>query len=214
MSYPKLTSGVLVLLLLPLFNSLHSQNDCPTLPNFDFPTHWGQLSLHKSLEHYFSALDRRDGWAAILFPEEEEVLTPRSIKGIDPRNKEAIELIYHFESGRHRKANEKYRVVVNEQSGRPVHWVVKDAEKIQSFLTSNDFNHFFISRPNKSQDIDYCSENLIVKSWECWVSFRAYAKTVLLKGATVMLLQEGRLAEHWEMIDFQEVLKGWGIVEN
>lgn len=214
MSYPTLTPGVLALLLLPLFHSLHSQNDCSTLSNFDFSAHWGQLGLHKSLEHYFNALDRRDGWAAILFAEEEEMLTAKSIKGIDPKNKEAIELINHFESGRYQKANEKYRVVLSEQSGRPIHWVVKDAEKIQSFLTPTDFNHFFISRPNKSPDIDYCSENLIVKSWECWVSFRAYAKTVPLKGATIMLLQEGRLTEHWEVIDFQEALEGWGIVEH
>lgn len=214
MSSAKLTLGVLVFLFLQVNSPLASQRDCTEFSNFDFPTHWGQLSLQRSLEHYFSSLDKRDGWAAILFSEQEELSSTLSPKGIDIKDKEALAIIDHFASGKYRQTNERFRVVVEEQATQNIHWVVKDAAKIQSFLTPNDFNHFFISRPNKSESIDYCSENLIIKSWECWISFRAFSKTVLLKGATVLLHQHGKLTEHWEWVDFQEVLKGWGLVKN
>lgn len=213
MTHPKLTLGVIVLLCLTFSIPLHAQADCATLSNFDFPTHWGQLNIHKSLEHYFSSLDRRDGWAAILFSEPDEILTSRS-PNLNHLSKEAREIINHFESGRYQKPHDKFRVVIEEQAIRPIHWVVKGAEKIQSFLTPSDFSHFFISRPNSSEDIDYCTQDLIVKSWECWISFRAYPKTVLLKGTTVLILKGGKLAEHWEWLDFQEVLEGWGLVDN
>ena len=213
MSHPKLTLGVLVLLLFQIPINIRSQSDCNALTDFDFPAHWGQLSINKSLENYFNSLDRRDGWAAILFSEEDEFSNRVTAKGMAIEDKEAIALITHFESGMQQQSNKKFRVVIEERAPHPIHWVVKDADKIQSFLTPSDFNNFFISRPNKSNDIDYCTENLVIRSWECWISFRAFAKTVMLKGATVLLLDEGKIAEHWEWIDFREVLKGWGVVE-
>ncbi len=213
MSHPKLTLGVLLLLYLPFSIPLQAQGDCLTSIQFDFPENWGQLNIHKSLEHYFSSLDRRDGWAAILFSEPKDVLTSRS-PSLNHLSKEARELINHFESGRYQKPHDKFRVVVEKQAIRPIHWVVKEAQKIQSFLTPRDFSHFFISRPNGSEAIDYCTQDLIVKSWECWVSYRAYPNTVLLKGTTILILKNGQLAEHWEWLDFQEVLEGWGLLEN
>ena len=214
MSYAKLTLRLLVYVSLLLPSIIYAQQDCPDLNNFDFSKHWGQLSLNTSLENYFSSLDRRDGWAAILFSEQKQVFASTSRKGGAPMKKEALEIVNHFESGAYQKSSGKFRVVVEGQAAQSVHWVVKNAQKIQNHLVASDFRHFFFTRPNESEDIDYCSKNMIIKSWTCWVSFRAFPNTVLLKGATVLLLQEGKLTEQWEWVDFQEVLKGWDLVDN
>lgn len=214
MSYAKLTTGLLVYFALHVSSISYSQSDCANLNNFDFSKHWGQLSLNTSLEHYFNSLDRRDGWAAILFSEKEQEFAINTRKGGAPLNQEALEIINHFESGAYLKSSEKFRVVIEDQASQSVHWVVKDAQKVQDHLVASDFKHFFFTRPNESEDIDFCSNNIIIKSWACWVSFRAFPKTVLLKGATVLLFQEGKLMEQWEWVDFQEALKAWGLVDN
>jgi|GEM_PF-3819896 len=214
MSYAKLTLGLLVYFALHLSSTSYSQSDCANLNNFDFSKHWGQLSLNTSLENYFNSLDRRDGWAAILFSEKKQVVATVTRKGGVPLKKEAQEIINHFESGAYLKPSDRFRVVVEDQAAQSVHWVVKNAQKIQGHLVASDFRHFFFTRPNETEDIDYCSRNMIIKSWTCWVSFRAFPNTVLLKGATVLLFQQGKLMEQWEWVDFHEVLKGWDLADN